>query len=147
MSEVESNYKEYLDSYTWKAVKKVKLEENPECEVCWDDATTVHHLSYERLWREKENDIVSICESCHHECHFIEWYQIKNSWKELKKRFKDVKENTLPYYQSRCVWFNPFWKADCWEIVNEWEWLCNKCKEEEDSWDKSCKDDARMFDN
>ena len=56
----------------------MKLEEQPDCECCWVPTTTVHHLSYERRWSEREDDIVSICEKCHYECHHVNWYQIKN---------------------------------------------------------------------
>lgn len=49
MSDVHTNYKEYLESYAWKALKKTKLEEQPNCECCGAPATSVHHLSYERL--------------------------------------------------------------------------------------------------
>lgn len=88
---MENNYKEYLDSFAWKAIKQVKLSEQPECECCWETATTVHHLSYERRWSEKEEDIVSVCERCHHECHFVNWYQIKNDEETLRKRFEEVR--------------------------------------------------------
>jgi len=87
------NYEEYLNSFAWKAIKKLKLEQSPQCEVCWVKATTVHHLSYERLWREKEEDLVSICESCHNKCHYVEGYQIKNSDSELRKRFEELRND------------------------------------------------------
>ena len=45
---MENNYKEYLESFAWKAIKQVKLQEQPNCECCGEPATTVHHLSYER---------------------------------------------------------------------------------------------------
>lgn len=90
---MENNYKEYLDSFAWKAIKQVKLSEQPECECCREKASTVHHLSYERRWSEKEEDIVSVCERCHHECHFVNWYQIKNDEDILRKRFEEVRDN------------------------------------------------------
>ncbi|MDD2870634.1 MAG: DKNYY domain-containing protein [Candidatus Gracilibacteria bacterium] len=89
---MENNYKEYLESFAWKAIKKMKLEEQPECECCSEKATTVHHLSYERRGMERDDDIVSICERCHNECHYVDGYQIKNDEKILRKRFEDVKE-------------------------------------------------------
>jgi len=89
---MENNYKEYLESYAWKALKQVKLSEQPDCECCGERATTVHHLSYERRWSEREEDIVSICERCHHECHLVNGYQIKNDEDTLRKRFEEVRE-------------------------------------------------------
>lgn len=92
MWDIQVDYNEYLKSYSWKAIKKTKLEENPDCEICWEPSITVHHLSYDRLWKESEDDIVSICESCHNDCHFIEWYQIKNNEDDLRRRFEDLKK-------------------------------------------------------
>lgn len=91
MNNTHINYQEYLESYAWKALKKTKLEEQPQCECCGAPATSVHHLSYERLWREKAEDIVSICERCHEECHHIWWYQIKNDEEILRKKFENLK--------------------------------------------------------
>ncbi len=91
MSDAHTNYQEHLESYAWKALKKMKLEEQSECECCWAPATSVHHLSYKRLWREKPDDIVSICERCHDECHHVWWYQIKNDEEILRRRFEEVK--------------------------------------------------------
>jgi len=88
---MENNYKEYFESYTWKALKKMKLEEQPNCECCWVPATTVHHLSYERIWSEREDDIVSVCERCYYECNFVNWYQIKNDEETLRRRFEEVR--------------------------------------------------------
>ena len=34
MSDVHTNYQEYLESYAWKALKKTKLEEQSQCESC-----------------------------------------------------------------------------------------------------------------
>lgn len=93
MSSVKSEYSEYIESYAWNALKKTKLLEQPYCECCWGNATTVHHLSYERRWCERKDDIVSICEDCHYECHHVNGYQIKNEEKTLKKRFEEVRES------------------------------------------------------
>ncbi len=90
MNHIRNNYQEYLNSYAWKAIKKTKLEENPYCEICWDKSVTVHHLSYKRLWKENESDLASLCKDCHNECHFVEWYQIKNDEKELRRRFEEL---------------------------------------------------------
>ena len=107
MSDVHTNYKEYLESYAWKALKKTKLEEQPNCECCGAPATSVHHLSYERLWREKSEDIVSICERCHEECHHVGGYQIKNDEEILRRRFEEVKGN--------------FWEAENAEFLQSWD--------------------------
>ncbi len=112
---MENNYKEYLNSYAWKAIKQVKLSEHPECECCWEPATIVHHLSYERRWSEKEEDIVSICERCHHECHFVNGYQIKNDEEMLRKRFEEVRDEfwhgTINNYEILMEQLKPIWQG------------------------------------
>lgn len=116
---MENNYKDYLNSFAWKAIKQVKLSQQPECECCWEQATTVHHLSYERRWSEKEEDIVSICERCHNECHFVNGYQIKNDEDILKKRFDEVREiysnksftkkdNNIYFKGEKLIWVDPY---------------------------------------
>lgn len=95
-----NEYKEYLDSYAWKSLKKNKLKDTPICELCWNKATTVHHLSYERLWKEKDSDIASVCKLCHKECHYLEWNQIKNDEKVLRKRFEELKEKYTSWEEN-----------------------------------------------
>ncbi len=95
------NYNEFIKSYTWKAIQKTKLGEQWNCECCWDLATNVHHLSYERLWKERADDIVSICENCHNKCHYSWEYEIKNKEEMLRKRFNEVRNEN--WYN----WTNP----------------------------------------
>lgn len=121
MSDVHTNYKEYLESYAWKALKKTKLEEQSQCESCWLPATSVHHLSYERLWREKSDDIVSICERCHEECHHVGGYQIKNDEEMLRRRFEEVKNGFLENKnvdkkEEELRWIG--WSLELWESYN-----------------------------
>ncbi len=93
MLDTSNEYNDYLNSYEWKAIKAKKIEDNFNCECCWVPATTVHHLSYERLWKILETDLVSLCESCHHECHFINWEEISNDETSLRNRYKEVRDN------------------------------------------------------
>ena len=86
-----------MESYAWKALRKTKLDEQPNCEICWVPANTVHHLSYERLWKEHESDLASVCYKCHDNCHSVWWYQIKNSSSELNKRFQELQELSNVY--------------------------------------------------
>lgn len=112
MSDVHTNYQEYLESYAWKALKKTKLEEQSQCESCWLPATSVHHLTYERLWREKTEDIVSICERCHEECHHVGGYQIKNDEEILRRRFEEVRNTYLWEKEIELIELKEIFKYD-----------------------------------
>lgn len=47
-----------------------------ECEDCGAsfrfDQINLHHLTYERLYKEREDDLVAICTQCHEKRHGIE---------------------------------------------------------------------------
>jgi len=90
MNNTQKKYDNYLITEKWIDKKNRKLKENPYCQLCWEKANTVHHLSYDRLWEELDSDFVSICNTCHHKCHYINWYQIKNTEKDLKTRYNEL---------------------------------------------------------
>lgn len=133
------NYKDYLESFAWKAIKKAKLEEQQICECCnANAATTVHHLSYERLWHEREDDIVSICETCHYECHHVNGYQIKNEEELLRQRFNEISHlpnaeaiKIIPFYEE-IIFPNlheKFWTEELEELEGRYlteYWINNK---------------------
>lgn len=83
-------YRKYLTSEYWRTLKKTKLNKKLYCEICWNKAHTVHHLSYERLRYEKEQDVVSVCKYCHTDCHFDDGKKIKNNEYDLTNRFEDL---------------------------------------------------------
>lgn len=93
MSKVQNYYNDYIKSPNWELLKLNKLDQNPLCEICSKKSFTVHHLSYDRLWKELESDIVSVCNSCHYDCHHINWIQIKNTSRDLLTRYNQLKSN------------------------------------------------------
>lgn len=73
-------YREYLESHTWQATRLRRLrlcEWNGygwcRCEKCrtWTHQSQidVHHVSYERLGRERMSDLDVLCRSCHAAAH------------------------------------------------------------------------------
>jgi len=103
MLELDNKYNEYLESYAWKALKEKKISDDFNCSCCWKPASVVHHLTYERLWRELENDIVSLCEICHNECHFIDDEKILNEENILRKRYEDVKSRNQKNWNKEFI--------------------------------------------
>lgn len=64
-------YQVYLGSEIWKSKRdRVFRRDNGLCQCCLiNDATEVHHKTYERIGREPLFDLVSICRTCHATIH------------------------------------------------------------------------------
>lgn len=64
-----SSYIEYLTSDRWASLRiKILKRDNYKCK-CGEEATQVHHLTYERREAELDQDLVSICRKCHRKEH------------------------------------------------------------------------------
>ena len=69
-------YTLYLQTDHWKSLRKKKLNKNPTCEICGNEASEVHHTKYTDekgsiLYREDLNVLKSLCRDCHRETHSI----------------------------------------------------------------------------
>ncbi len=65
-----STFGSYYDSEEWKITRSRILERDDNtCQACGENAECVHHLLYERLGRENDLDLISLCSSCHFEIH------------------------------------------------------------------------------
>lgn len=65
-------YASYLSSDHWRDTREQAIERaGGECERCGtsDPPLHVHHLTYERLGREQDDDLEVLCRSCHAEEH------------------------------------------------------------------------------
>lgn len=65
-------YEEFLQTSYWKAVREKVMEESDgKCDICGDEATDVHHTTYENHGREHDHleDLISVCSSCHSDLH------------------------------------------------------------------------------
>jgi 5-methylcytosine-specific restriction endonuclease McrA len=68
-------YDEYLASDYWQGVRYLMLKAAGfKCQECGanDKPLHVHHLTYQRLGRERDEDLVVLCESCHRGKHGID---------------------------------------------------------------------------
>lgn len=63
------SYQEYLESDIWISKREVFFKKYPRCAKCGKLANIVHHLNYNRLPQEKEQDLISLCHKCHKEIH------------------------------------------------------------------------------
>ncbi len=64
-------YYAYLGSDAWKQKRQLIYErDNKICQVCKvETATEVHHLTYQNIFNEPLEDLISICSECHRKEH------------------------------------------------------------------------------
>jgi len=63
-------YEEYLQTARWKALAMRVKADRGRCESCGSTRyLQVHHVTYERLGRERYEDLQVLCRTCHHELH------------------------------------------------------------------------------
>lgn len=94
-------YRDYIKSHYWEEKKLQKLKINPICECCWWEVQCVHHETYHRLWKERMEDLRSLCNQCHYDIHFI-YNKNKNTKQPLLKAFHTLRV-------SKWI-FNYWWK-------------------------------------
>lgn len=67
----EPNYYQYLDSNRWKKKREQVLKAaNFKCSVCGSAKNLcVHHITYENLGYENDDDLMVVCKKCHERIH------------------------------------------------------------------------------
>ena len=82
-------YHSYLQSSTWKARRKAKLQQAKyKCKRCGERiGLQVHHLNYDRLGDERTDDLIVLCRACH-------WVADieRNGDNELRKEYSKKRE-------------------------------------------------------
>ena len=65
------SYQEYLLSPHWKSIRKVALRSaGYRCKICGSAKNLqVHHITYEHLWQETDDDLLVVCKHCHEFLH------------------------------------------------------------------------------
>jgi 5-methylcytosine-specific restriction endonuclease McrA len=64
-------YKEYLQSDAWKAKRKaVLIRDQLRCQLCGHEKNLhVHHVTYDRIYNEDLEDLITLCSDCHSTLH------------------------------------------------------------------------------
>lgn len=83
-------YKAYLLSIEWKTIRqRLFTERGKQCERCSSNRILqIHHLTYERIFKEEMSDLLILCRSCHEKEHGIG--KVKKN-KVVKKNIKKQK--------------------------------------------------------
>ena len=67
------NYDGYLESDEWKARRATARDNvNGECQLCFKaigNKGVLHHINYDNLFNENENDCIYICWDCNRDRH------------------------------------------------------------------------------
>jgi hypothetical protein len=65
-----SKYETYMDSDEWRIKRNEMIKKYKCCQVCSSVSNLhCHHLTYDNLFNEKEEDLVILCSICHKEEH------------------------------------------------------------------------------
>lgn len=66
------SYKAYLASDLWIGIRRIVMEENPNCAICLRKSTQVHHMSYVRdvLVGTNRTELKAVCFGCHRKIEF-----------------------------------------------------------------------------
>lgn len=64
-------YDSYLRSREWRELRSRIMSRDMRTCPCGAPALHVHHLTYERLFAEHDDDLVSVCQACHTRIHFL----------------------------------------------------------------------------
>ena len=67
-------YYVYLSTDKWKQKRKQVLDRDKnQCQICKkNEATEVHHLTYDRVFDEELEDLLSVCNLCHLKLHELQ---------------------------------------------------------------------------
>lgn len=82
------NYHEYIKSKRWYRRRRRIIRKRQVCEYCQSkNNLTVHHLTYKRLGRELEKDLVLLCWRCHEHQH--EDKMAENHLKSIRQGYRE----------------------------------------------------------
>jgi hypothetical protein len=102
LREIGMTYRQYLQSDHWKAFRKKYYQKyGYKCRICGStENVNLHHKTYNRLGKEWLMDVISLCETHHHEFHafcgnsYI-WQNTKNFIKTKKVECSGVSQKQI----------------------------------------------------
>lgn len=94
----------YLLSGHWQETREKRLEiDEHKCFICGaEKGLDVHHLNYDRLWKEDvRRDLVTLCRKCHHKIHEFAEREKKAGAREKEEFESEVIRATIAPY----IWY------------------------------------------
>lgn len=87
-SQKQLEYQAYLSTDHWKNKRSTILEKRGcTCEKCEEWGNEIHHLTYDNLWNEKDEDLQVLCDDCHEATHrALKSIRGKEKYKKKKKK-------------------------------------------------------------
>jgi len=81
------DYDEYLMSAEWQVLRRrIMARDGFSCRICGkEEKLAVHHLTYDRLGREKDEDLITLCggdDGCHRAIHYDDNGKRRKGWKK-----------------------------------------------------------------
>jgi len=78
----------YRNSYTWKLrCIRTKLRDKHTCQMCSSTTSLeVHHITYVRFRHEHNDDLITLCTSCHKKIHKEYGYNYTSIFPLIKDR-------------------------------------------------------------
>lgn len=63
--------RQYMQSQKWRLLSNyIKVRDKHQCQLCNSkQQLEVHHQTYENLFNEKEEDLITLCRNCHQQIH------------------------------------------------------------------------------
>lgn len=85
-------YQNYLRSRKWWIIRtRVYDRDEGRCRLCTGAGDHVHHITYENIFREPDEDLVTLCEDCHTQIH-------EEQWSERRQRRAIAANDNAPAY-------------------------------------------------
>lgn len=137
------NYKKYLETEYWKEFRiRIINSRNNICEECKvNKLLQVHHLTYENIGNEKDEDVKVLCRSCHCKIHgilnesilpvsVIATIESKLKIFEKWKPYKEITKSRLHWYKrNHC--YNCYKRFVNSEVICQVHYIgrycCEKC--------------------
>ena len=82
----ETWYPKYLQSSVWQAKReRVLRRDKHTCQTCRQQATEVHHQTYQNVGNESLTELVSLCQRCHRRIHKVRKRRRSN---QVRRKFR-----------------------------------------------------------